>query len=495
MPAAARARLSPRLEAASVALGLALLAALVFGDHVVRGGFMWDDWENAATTRYRYEPGFLGPLDLRQAAYRPVLQLLIPLTHLAFGPHPALHLAFGLLCAVAACAAFHSLLRAVGGSRAFAGAAAALALVFPWASSTRLWSTATLNMTAVALVLSAAAVALRARERRALAALLCAAGVLTYEAVAGVVLVLPLVYRLRMPWRAALARWRPQAIGGGAAALWVAIATTKPAGGAVLAHARAMAGEGGTLTARALGPWGGPAPAIATGLAVAVTVAARRSGAVRAAAVALAALVAGWLPFVPGEAKYVPSAAGIYDRVNIVAAFALAALVASVAACAGGLVPWPRLRTPVAAAVVVAVGAGWVLHARQAVTRYDSAAAASAHELRAVRLAVPHPPPGTVVVLLHRRTFGAAGVPVFGHEWDLGAALKLAYEDPSLSGMPLAPGEPVRCGRHWLIAGGRRVPYAHAVVVSTREPRAARVRDAPACAAALARLRPSRAGA
>src|SRR3954462_4278933 len=107
-------RATVRGETMLVALGLALLAGLVYGDHVVHGGFMWDDWENAATTRYRYEPGFLGPFDLRQAAYRPVLALLIPLPHLIFGAHPALHLALALGCAVAAATAFHALLRALG---------------------------------------------------------------------------------------------------------------------------------------------------------------------------------------------------------------------------------------------------------------------------------------------------------------------------------------------------------------------------------------------
>src|SRR3954471_86727 len=135
-------RAATRAEVAFVAVGLALLAALVYGDHVVRGGFMWDDWENAGTTRYRYEPGFLGPLDLRQAAYRPVLQLLIPLPHLLFGTHAAPHLALPLLRAVCACAAFHALLRGLGVPRAYATAAAALALVFPWSDSTRLWATA-----------------------------------------------------------------------------------------------------------------------------------------------------------------------------------------------------------------------------------------------------------------------------------------------------------------------------------------------------------------
>jgi hypothetical protein len=212
----ARVRAPARSEFWIVAIGLALLAALVYGDHVVRGGFLWDDWENAGTTRYRYEPGFLGPFDLRQAAYRPVLQLLIPLPHLLLGANPAGHLALALALAVLACAAFHALLRALGVPSAHAIAAAALALVFPWSDSTRLWATASLNLVGVALVMGAAAIALRAlarpggdpRARVALTAAMLAAGILTYEAVAGLVLLLPLLYRCRVPWRRGLDRWR-----------------------------------------------------------------------------------------------------------------------------------------------------------------------------------------------------------------------------------------------------------------------------------------------
>src|SRR3954447_14737692 len=126
-------RAAARSELALVAVGLALLAALVYGDHVVRGSFLWDDWENAGTARYRYEPGFLGPFDLRQAAYRPVLQLIMPLPHLLFGTATAPHLALALLLAVCACAAFHALLRGLGVARAHAPAAGAPALVFPLA--------------------------------------------------------------------------------------------------------------------------------------------------------------------------------------------------------------------------------------------------------------------------------------------------------------------------------------------------------------------------
>src|SRR5919202_7092860 len=151
VPATAATPAIRRRELALVAGGLGLLAALVYGDHVASGGFAWDDWENGDKASHPGQPGFLGPFDLRQAAYRPALQLLLPLPHLVFGAHPAPQLALALAVAVAASAAFHALLRALGASRPFATAAAALALVFPWADATRLWATASINLVAVVL--------------------------------------------------------------------------------------------------------------------------------------------------------------------------------------------------------------------------------------------------------------------------------------------------------------------------------------------------------
>jgi hypothetical protein len=478
---------------------LALLAALLYGDHVLGGGFAWDDWENAGTTRYQPQSGFLGPFDLDQAAYRPLLALLIPLPHLAFGTAAAPHLALALALAVAAAVAFHSLLRALGASRAFALAAAALALAFPWSASTRLWATASLNLVAVALILAAGAIALRAlaagepRRRVALTALMCAAAILTYEAVAGIVLLLPVLYRTLVPWPAAWARWRIEALAGGAALLVVALFTTKGGGEDLLERAATMAGEGAELTGRAIVPLE-PVPWL---VGVAVVVAALVAWRARWVALSLLALVLAWAPFVPGAGKYAPGAEGIYDRVNIVAGFALAALVCSLAALVR-----QRAGAAVAVAVVLAVGAGWVVRAREEVAAYERAAAVRERELAAVERALgPAPAPGTVVVLFHEATWVAPGVPGFGQPWDLGPAVRLAYDDPSLAGFPVDPEARVTCGPAALTVDAATTddpppaPYARAVLVDARSGRARRVSGARDCETVVAELRPSRASA
>ena len=497
MDPARATRRRARREAALASLGLVLLVALVYGDYVFRGGLLWDDWENGATSHYSYEPGFLGPFDLRQMAYRPVLQLLLPLPHLVFGERAPLHLALALALAVAASTAFYALLRAAGGRREFALAAAALALVFPWSSSTRLWPTASLNLVAVVLVFAAATIALRAfragepRSRALLTACMLAAGVLTYEAVAGLALLLPLLYiRHARSWREVLRRWRVEVAAVAAAALLVALATTKPERGG-LAHVVAIGREGVGLAGRALAPWGF-VPPLAALLVAAGAVAVRRSLA-RPVALSAAALVLAWAPFAPGAAKYVPGASGVYDRVNIVAGFALAALVCSLAAL--------TRRRALQLALILAIGAGWVAQERADVNRYAAAASARDASLAAVARGVPDPEPGTVIVLLEPASWQAPGVPRFGRTWDLGAALKLRYGDASISGYPLAPSTPAVCGRRALTArtglsgSPPPTPYARLVLVDARTGAVTRPSGPAGCRAALAALRGRRGSA
>jgi hypothetical protein len=225
-------------------------------------------------------------------------------------------------------------------------------------------------------------------------------------------------------------------------------------------------------------------PALALAAAVLLVAVVARRADVRPVLIALAALVLAWAPFVPGEDKYVPSAPGVYDRVNIVAAFAIAALVCSLAALARG--------RAVQVAVVVAIGIGWAVHGRAHVEDYSRAADARDAELAAIERAVPRPAPGTVMVVLHEADWAAPGVPIFGNAWDLGGALKMRYGDATVGGYPVTPGTPMSCGPDGLHAGAGRTPYARAVLVDARSGTATRIADRRACRSAL-RFRPGNA--
>ena len=243
-PASPRAR-----EVALYVAALAALAGLVYGSHVVHGGLYWDDWRNAATTRYSPE-GFAGPFDLRLIAYRPLLGLTLPLPHLAFGTAAGPHIALALALAVAVSACVVAVLRRLGLARVHAAAIGALALVFPWSDSTRLWATGGINNLAVALLLLAllaglAGLGAAGRRRIALriaSPALYALSVLTYEATAVAALLSLPIYAIQVGWRPALAWWRVDALA-------VVLATVARRGGddarAARARRRARARRGG----------------------------------------------------------------------------------------------------------------------------------------------------------------------------------------------------------------------------------------------------------
>ena len=152
--------------------------------------------------------------------FRPVSQVWLPLTHLVTGSDPRGLLAINLALAVLMATALWWLLRLLGVQLAHALAIAGLVLVFPGADSVRLWPAAGISQLAIALWLVGAGVALlglartgrRAWAFHGGALALYAAAILTYEAVAGVVMVSVLLYLSRTGWsrwgrRRAASRW------------------------------------------------------------------------------------------------------------------------------------------------------------------------------------------------------------------------------------------------------------------------------------------------
>src|SRR3712207_6355321 len=90
--------LSPRGELGLASALLLLLGAIVYGPHVVHGGFTIDDWGHAAGVQYPRD-GILRDY-WEVTSNRPVLVLYVPLTHLVFGEHPWVHHAWSVVLAV-----------------------------------------------------------------------------------------------------------------------------------------------------------------------------------------------------------------------------------------------------------------------------------------------------------------------------------------------------------------------------------------------------------
>ena len=504
-------------------MGLLLLGALVFGSHVAGGGFYWDDWENAATTRYEYQSGFLGPLDLRQFAYQPGLALLLPVPHALFGLHPSLHIALGVALAALMSLSLYAVLRTGRMERLHAGAIAALVLVFPWSDSTRLWATASINNVAVSLCLAGMVLGMlglasggqRGRRLTVCSVALYVASVLTYSVAAVFALLSLLAYARVVPFREALRRWRVDLVAIFVAAVYVGLTTTKgtqsPSG--TIEHLETMVRQTGTLFARALAPFGSPPGGLVGALAgTLVAVAALAAWRLPAADPARAelrrwlvvtggavvALAAGYALFVPGDPKYVPLAPGIYNRVNIVAAIGFAALVVALAALLTALVlRGSRLRNARAAltlALAAVVAVGWIRVTDDHQRDWERATVLQDRVLDGIERVRADVPRGGTVYTFGSPIQAAAGVPVFAQSWDLDAAAKLRLDDPALVAYPVRPTATVRC-RPGSVAihdyrFGKALPrlYDGLVFIDIRDGRLRRVPDPAACVAAAIEL-------
>jgi hypothetical protein len=505
------ARPRPKELALAAAL-LALAGAALFGPQVAHGGFYWDDWSNSANVHFAGGPGLVGALeDAAQRppfAYRPVLITLLTIEHDALGtakrPHLVVAAAFGVLTAWS----LYLLLRTLRLGRLDAAVPSALLLAFPWTDSTRLWSTASYDTLAVSFYLLGATLAVKALETRrrsltaaSLALYLMAAW--TYEILAVAVLASVALYAAVAPRRAALRRFALDAAVAVVALVLVAIGTTRtpqPLADQV-DHAVTIARQAFGLLARALVPVGEPPAALGAALLVLVAGGAalayrrlapgdERRPQIRTwlAATGLGALAvaAGYLLFVPALPHYEPLAPGTTNRMNVFAAVGYSVLAYALARLLATALP-ARFRAPAAAALCVAIGAGYVVQVADDQRGWQRSADVQAEVLAAVRATVKDPPPETTVYTFGAPSFVAPGVPSFSLSFDLRAAVQLAYDDRSLSAYPVRGLDVIECRTEGLQPVGgtygepHSSPYGLAVFVDVPRRRAIRIDSRAQC--------------
>ncbi len=502
-----------RLDRRTILIGAAVLAlagAIVFAPAIAHEGFYADDWENGATSVYYYEHGALGPF--RIPFHEPVLGLLLPLPHLLFGVRPGWHLALALVLGVGASLTFVALLVRLGLSRFDAIAIATLALLCPFSDSLRVWSTAGLDSVAVMLCFGGLAGGIdRLRGSEGFLARryrwLLAASVLTYTAVAPVCLLTGPIYglagvtssRARAVWRGDAWRMLPLVA-------YVAVVTTKQhlGPGGAFSHAAQIARDGATVVGRALLPIDGIAywlvAAIAAALVAAVAIVVRsrapRPGPRAAlagrwlsiAVISVIAVTACWLPYASAADFYHPLAPGILNRVNVVAAFPIAALVYALAAV---LVSPLRRVSP--ALIGLAVAIGWAVWIRRDIHHYVMATRAQEVVLAQVH-SLPIDQQSLSVFVGGYRLTTAPQVPVFIGSWDLDGAVKLTLQDGHAVGQPLRTAATLVCGRTAAVPDDTHVnrlapqPYEDLILLNVATDRWVRVRDQHECLTGAARL-------
>ena len=348
--------------AVAIALGFWLLIVV---RQVADGGFYSDDWAiQWEWHTYGFSEAVSRQFDILGA--KPLLGILLIGSYEVLGTDPARHHLIAALLTLGCTIGFYFVIRGLRFPPYDAIPITLLALLFPWASSVRLWPTGSLNNFAVLLLFAGFLIALRGLrvegQRGVLihvAATACyVASILTYEVTTAVALFAWTGYAWLGGWRAALPRMALDVPAVAAAAIYTEQNTNKHVASLAeqLRHIPDIAREGGDLIAGTLLPVSIPAEispaltAIVLGAALAVLVlAALRSRALASAdgrragirwpivaAAALGALALCWAVYIP-QAFYTPTFRGLEDRVNILALYPAAVLVWAVLRSAGSL--------------------------------------------------------------------------------------------------------------------------------------------------------------
>jgi hypothetical protein len=508
----------PMGEVAAAALLLAVVAAVVFGSHVVQGGFYSDDWANVERYQYSPEPRFSNAVELNMdiLGARPLLAVGLVLPYAVLGSDPAPQLALALSLSVLVCVCFYLLLRTLGMERLHAGMIVALALLFPWSDSTKLWATAGINNAAVCFYLLGAVVALHglaAQGRRSLllhagAVALYVLSVLTYEVAAIAILLSGLLYAVRAPWSAVMRRWAVDVVVVGATLLWAA-GETREARGVAGVRARLsdvppFAEDAWSILRSSFEPFGLPLWVLIGAAAVAAAVLLAR-GHPRAetrrwllVAAASAVGVCAAYVVVLGSTLY-PLKLGLENRGNVFAALPFSALIysglmAAAAVLTGTLRARPVVTTTVAVAGALLVAAGYVDRVVDDKRLWRTAAERQEDVLAAVESALGVPAGGSTIYTFGHVGQVSPGVPVFSESWDLSTAVQVEWEDESLTGYPILKGTTIGCGARELVPlrahGGyinsslgseHGARYGTAFVVDVASGRAERIDDRSDC--------------
>lgn len=515
----------PRREILSSAALFTLLALAVYLPHVIRGGWYLDDWIHVALMS---EAG--SPLDvlkvMNDQSYRPGLALSLSLFYAIGQEGQAGYLMIGALLAAAQGWLFYLVLRTLNLRHAVAAVAAGIFVVLPVIDATRLWMSAFPIQVAGILYLLGVLTALHGvahtSGRRAVAwhsgaAVLYLAAVLTYELVAGLIAVTPLLYMVRSGWGPAIRRWLPDL-----AAIAVALAIIAPRGAADR-EAEASLGfiwdraiqtlTEGEAVFRWLLPWpdvlGGRIGIVVllvgmlgAGIAIGRRDEVGRGLAAWAKVAGLAAVfsLAGLVMLLPADPYFVPRISGLGNRTGAFAAFgAVLLLVALIVLALGGLgvlLRRPQLGFALAAALVLVTGLN--LTARE--LRQQDPWADSWQQQKEIVAAIDDslegelPAASAVVSFGHTTFILPADVSVFAYSWDLRGALWETYGRPDIAARPWEEG--ATCGPAGVMfldesstpTNLRPFRYRKLIFVDTAAHTAIRVQDRASCEATVEAL-------
>lgn len=452
---------------------LGLVALLALYPRLRYGGFHLDDWSNATIALQSHGMEF--------TLFRPVLAFYVPLTYFVLGMHMHFHLALAAVLAVMAATVFYGVLRTLDIPWIHAGLISALTILFPWSDSTRLWATAGLVTLSILFMLVGLLLALQGLRRRswrwhAYAVPLYLLSILTYEITLPVIAALGVLYGLQFGWRAARWRWLADLGAVVIGTIWVSSSTHRTTStlSGTLEHLVQVIEAGGTVLGRSGMPLGSQvttlvllclAAILTVGCIAYLALPDRFTSAkgwglrnwlqLMLGGVAVAAL--GWVMFVPSaDLYYTPSIFGESNRINAVSAFGLILVVYAafgvVGALVGQLRPRARWLAPVVTVLLgVALVAAYTHTLRRHIELWNLAYAAERHAIDMTKELVPDPPQGTTIIASSYPANQTLRVPILASTWDYDGMVKMEYDDPSLSALPVLENLDLQCRRRGLV--------------------------------------------
>lgn len=512
-------RRARRKELLIALLAFAVLGALAYWSHFRHGGFYSDDWADIAATLHG-SGGVSGTLSYYSELfpYRPGLIIYVPLKYWVLGADPAAQLALAVALAVAVSWLAYGILRKLSVPPIHAWMIGALALVFPWADSTKLWEAASLPSVAMIFALAGLWIALIGLERKSwrlhlVAAALFLVSILVYEITLPLIAAMGILYGLRAGWRRTWRLWALDLAVVVAAGIWNRSHTNREVSSLSgdVHHAGEIVKNSGTLLGRTVWPLGAHshttvmllALLVVFGVGTAAYLTRRERWAtdgwglrewllLGGGGLVVAAL--GWCMFIPANPYYTPSVLGDVNRVNAIAciglvmtAYAAAGIVVTLVA---GLLPSGRrsrfawLAVP---ALAVVLGAAYVHVLDRHITIWDDAYANQLAAFENVERADPHPADGTVFYLAGAPAFEAPAVPIFESEWTFGGMVKSRYANDTLNGYSATPWLSFACtpdGVELVGSAGAQppvTPYGNAILVNAGTGNHDRPRDQAAC--------------
>lgn len=496
---------------------LVAVAAVVYTPHVRNGGFYSDDWANASDYRYQ---GWSFAVTLWHDVLpgRPALAALLPAPYALFGNDPEAHLTMAVGLGIATSLCFYVFLRELSMEPIHAGIISILSLLFPWSEAARLWPTASLNNVAVCAYLLGTTLALRGLRlsgRRAIvvhgaALVLYLLSLLVYE-VAGFAIALSIIlYRTRASFRHAALPWL------GDVALVVGVLGVSALFTSRVRHVGSLADritdippfttQGVSIFASTFLPPGfessaskGAVVLVVASLIGCALWASRDPSRtnvrrwLRIFGIATVGIAAAYFMFL--GSFFLPVHEGIGTRMHTLAGLAFVVLCYATIVIGVELLtqrPWPSALLVVGASLLLALG--FTSRLRADIGRWDAATVAQHEFLVAIKKTMPRPTNGSTIFSFGYPGSVSPGIPIFTHDWDLNGALRLTFDDPSISGRPIYEPGTVICARTSVYPTDLGVeygsPYRRAVFVDVTRIRAVRIDSRQSCLSHLEQFVP-----